>query len=148
MPEYRPPFQITGRILSLVAEISEAVGRLTEQIGSEQALRLRRVNQVLTIQGSLAIEGNTLSHMLRMILDAIRSTSTLQVTPQVKKLLSVIKGEMTRAQLQGLLGLSDRKSFRERYLLPALRQGLIEITIPDKPNSRLQRYRLAGKDNP
>jgi hypothetical protein len=55
---------------------------------------------------------------------------------------------MTRAQLQGLLGLSDRKSFRERYLLPALRQGLIEMTIPDKPNSRLQRYRLPGKDNP
>ncbi len=40
------------------------------------------------------------------------------------------------------LELSDRKSFRERYLLPALQAGLIEMTIPNKPSSRLQKYRL------
>jgi len=38
--------------------------------------------------------------------------------------------------------LSDAKSFRQRYLLPALTEKLIEMTIPDKPNSRLQKYRL------
>jgi hypothetical protein len=52
---------------------------------------------------------------------------------------------MTREQLQGLLGLSDRKSFRERYLLTALQAGLIEMTLPDKPNSRLQKYRLIDR---
>jgi hypothetical protein len=51
---------------------------------------------------------------------------------------------MTREQLQTLLGLSDRKSFRERLLRPALQAGLIEMTLPDKPNSRLQKYRLAS----
>jgi hypothetical protein len=49
---------------------------------------------------------------------------------------------MGRQELQGELGLSDRTSFRARYLEPALRGGLIEMTVPDKPNSRLQRYRL------
>ncbi len=87
--------------------------------------------------------------MLQMILDAIHSTDTPQVnpqvTPQVEELLAVLQGEMTREQLQGLLELSDRKSFRERYLLPALEAGLIEMTLPDKPNSRLQKYRLIDR---
>jgi hypothetical protein len=41
--------------------------------------------------------------------------------------------------------LRDRKSFFERYLKPALALGLLEMTVPDKPNSRLQKYRLADK---
>ncbi len=45
---------------------------------------------------------------------------------------------MGRETLQSALGLSDRKSFRERYLKPAVADGLIEMTIPDKPNSRLR----------
>jgi hypothetical protein len=70
---------------------------------------------------------------------------TLQVTPQVKRLLANLTGEMTRDELQTALGLKDRKSFRERYLLPALQAGLIEMTIPSKPNSREQKYRLTGR---
>ncbi len=46
---------------------------------------------------------------------------------------------MGREALQSTLGLSDRKSFRARYLKSALAEGLIEMTIPDKPNSRLHR---------
>lgn len=85
-----------------------------------------------------------IAFMLRMILDAVATTPqvTLQVTPQVGHLLRVIEGEMSREALQAALGLRDRKSFRERYLLPALAQGLVEMALPDKPNSRLQRYRL------
>ena len=52
---------------------------------------------------------------------------------------------MSREALQQTLALQDRKSFRERYLKPALAEGLIEMSIPDKPNSRLQRYRLTDK---
>ena len=68
---------------------------------------------------------------------------TPQVTPQVSQLLRSIQGEMSREELQSALGLQDRKSFRDRYLKPALAEGLIEMTIPGKPNSRLQKYRLA-----
>lgn len=86
--------------------------------------------------------------MLRMILDAVSSAAPQvapQVTPQVERLLEMLDGEMTREELQSALGLQDRKSFRERYLKPALAEGLIEMTIPGKPNSRLQKYRLTDK---
>jgi Fic family protein len=86
--------------------------------------------------------------MLRMIFDAVTSIAPQvapQVNPQVRRLLEAIGGEMTRKALQGVLELQDRKSFRERYLLPALAEGLIEMTITGKPNSRLQKYRLTEK---
>jgi len=65
-----------------------------------------------------------------------------QVTPQVERLLTVLQGTMGRDELQAALDLKDRKSFRDLYLQPALEAGLIQMTIPDKPNSRLQGYRL------
>ncbi|WP_373866584.1 Fic family protein [Serratia marcescens] len=51
---------------------------------------------------------------------------------------------MSRETLQNVLQLQDRKSFRERYLQPALNAGWIEMTLPDKPKSRLQRYHLTA----
>ncbi len=89
-----------------------------------------------------------IAFMLRMVLDAVTTSApqvTPQVTPQVGELLLVIQGEMSRETLQAALDLLDRKSFRERYLKPALTDGLIEMTIPGKPNSRLQKYRLTPK---
>ncbi len=89
-----------------------------------------------------------IAFMLRMILETLTTFAPQvapQVTPQVGDLLAVIQGEMGREALQLALGLSDRKSFRERYLKPALADGLIEMTIPGKPNSRLQKYRLTDK---
>ena len=69
----------------------------------------------------------------------------MTVTPQVSCLLKVMIGEMSCEILQDALKLQDRKSFRERYLKPSLAEGLIEMTNPDKPNSRLQEYRLTEK---
>ncbi|OYY25191.1 MAG: cell filamentation protein Fic [Thiotrichales bacterium 35-46-9] len=40
------------------------------------------------------------------------------------------------------LGLKDEKHFRENYQQTAISHGFIEMTLPDKPNSRLQKYRL------
>ena len=48
---------------------------------------------------------------------------------------------MNRPQLQDLLGIGNRPHFVNAYLKPALEAGLIEMTLPDKPKSRKQRYR-------
>ena len=77
--------------------------------------------------------------------DQVTPQVTPHVTPHVRRLLAVIGGEMTRDGLLDALGLSDRKSFREIYLEPAIKQGLVEMTIPDKPKSILQKYRLTAK---
>ena len=66
---------------------------------------------------------------------------TGQVAPETR-LLQVLTGEMTRQSLQEALGLKHRDHFNEIYLTPALETGLIEMTIPDKPRSSKQRYRL------
>lgn len=69
---------------------------------------------------------------------------TPEVTPQVAALLRTLnqsQREMSRRELQDALGLMDAKNFSARYLASALVAGLIEMTLPDKPNSRLQRYR-------
>jgi Fic family protein len=86
--------------------------------------------------------------MLTMILEALKSVVSPQVapqvSPQVKRLLETLTGEMSGREIMEVLDLTDRKSFRHRYLAPALDAGLIEMTIPDKPNSHLQKYRLIG----
>lgn len=70
---YTPPFTITSTIVSLVAQVSEAVGRLSALEAESGLLRLRRANRIRTIQGSLAIEGNTLSlEQITAILDGKR----------------------------------------------------------------------------
>ena len=66
---------------------------------------------------------------------------TPEVTPEVR-LLRVMTTDMNRQALQAALNLKDDDHFRQTYLLPALKHGLIEMTIPGKPTSRLQKYRL------
>ena len=82
-------------------------------------------------------------NFLRMILP-----NTPQVTPPVtspiSKLLQVLNGEMSRQELQLQLKLKDKKHFKKLYLIPALELKLIEMTIPEKPNSSLQKYRRVG----
>ena len=68
-----------------------------------------------------------------------------EVTGEVGRLLSAMNGAMKRTDIQAAVGLKHEDHFRKVYLLPALSENLIEMTIPDKPNSRLQKYRLTVK---
>mgnify|MGYP006934708864 FL=1 len=60
----------------------------------------------------------------------------------VKRLLEVMEYDVpyTGSALMKKLELGSREGFRRNYLHPALELNLIRMTIPDKPNSRNQRY--------
>jgi predicted HTH transcriptional regulator len=88
--------------------------------------------------------------------DHVAEQVTEQVTEQVaeqvfttlrqeERLVVVIEGEMKSSEIQAILQLKHRENFRDTYLAPALAQGLVERTVPDKPHSSNQKYRLTAK---
>lgn len=98
-----------------------------------------------------ADSGKLIEFLLTAIYDALCEISNTeqvadQVTEQVEKLLRIMNDkEYSTKELMELLGLKHRPSFRDNYLLPALKLGYIEMTIPDKPNSSKQKYRMVKK---
>ena len=65
-----------------------------------------------------------------------------QISEQLRKLLAVMEYDTpyTGNALMEKLGLKSKEGFRKNYLRPAIDLNLICMTIPDKPNSRNQRY--------
>ena len=64
------------------------------------------------------------------------------ISPYVKKLLEVMDDNdvLTTRELMARLNLKSRISFRDNYLKPALLNGLIKMTNPNKPTSKNQTY--------
>jgi Fic family protein len=96
------------------------------------------------------------STFIVFMLDAIRqaiaeiseSTDQVgdQVGDQVARLLGALQSDPSHAksaaELMAVLGLSHRPTFRKNYLRPALDAGLIEMTRPNAPNAKNQKYKL------
>ena len=70
---------------------------------------------------------------------------TPQVTPQVARILELAITEQSLSELQTAAALKDRVHFLKTYLKPFLLAGWLERTIPDKPRSSKQKYRLTAK---
>jgi len=69
---------------------------------------------------------------------------TEQVTEQVKRLIQVLNNKiLSTNEMMQVLELKHRPTFIYGYLKPALENGFIEMTFPDKPKSSLQKYRLS-----
>ncbi|GAB4346221.1 MAG: helix-turn-helix domain-containing protein [Desulfobulbaceae bacterium] len=70
---------------------------------------------------------------------------TQPADPVVRLLRELEQGEKSSGELRNALNLSHRPTFRSNYLHPALENGLIELTMPEKPTSSKQKYRLTDK---
>ena len=82
---YQPPFSISPRSINLIADISAQIERYAIRMEQEDGLMLRKINRIKTIQGSLAIEGNTLSEsMITEILEGKHVVAPLREIQEVK----------------------------------------------------------------
>ena len=80
------------------------------------------------------------------VVDTVNAPVNAPVDRLWERLLLVINNdELSRVEIMKKLQLGHKQNFIRNYIQPALKFGLIEITIPDKPNSRSQRYRLTEK---
>lgn len=74
--------------------------------------------------------------------DQVKEQVREQVVGQVTvgDIIGYCKLPRTRAEIQDYCGLVSRRSFNENHLKPMLEAGILKMTIPDKPNSKNQRY--------
>lgn len=116
--KYQPPYTITSKIIHLIAQISENIGRLTVLEEIQDSLKLRKANRIRTIQGSLAIEGNTLS--TEQITAILNGKTVIAPPKEVQEVRNAIKAYEAFQQWQ---------PSQERDLLQAhqiLMTGLID----------------------
>jgi len=90
--------------------------------------------------------------LLNAIQQAIEETIPLSdqesdyQSDQVIRLLKALrKSQRSALDLMRELGLVHRPTFRKNYLHPALAKRLIEMTQPDIPKARNQKYRLTER---
>ena len=83
--------------------------------------------------------------VVQLVTPEVAPEVTPEVTPEVRAMLSVLTAAMSRGEIMNKLGLTDEKHFRKHYQQTSIKLGLIEMTIPDKPTSSKQKYRLTEK---
>jgi ATP-dependent DNA helicase RecG len=86
-------------------------------------------------------------HVTEHDTEHVTEHDTEHVTEHVQRLLLCMPVEraVTTAELMQLLSLKHRPTLIQLYLQPARHLGLLEMTIPEKPKSRQQKYQLTSK---
>ncbi len=97
------------------------------------------------IQGESTIFIEFMLAQIDKILDEIvgqLSENAEYMTEYLKKMLDVMEYDVpyTANTIMELLGLKSKETFRKNYMNPALKHNLVKMTLPDKPNSKNQRY--------
>ena len=87
--DYQPNFTVSAQAISMIAEISALIERYDIVQNTTKSLKLRRANQIQTIQSSLAIEGNTLSvKQITDIIDGKRVIAPIREIQEVKNAIA------------------------------------------------------------
>ena len=107
--------------------------RPTAQGGDRDTVQVGRSSE----KGTIPLEDKA----LRLLADGLEDL-TAQVTAQVILFCSEPR---TASEIMSILNLKHWKTFQSNYLKPLVHSGWIEMTIPWKPRSSKQKYRLTEK---
>ncbi len=111
----------------------------------------KRTTKVLASCDKAENSTDFIEFLLAAILTALREAGSAepseqvgaQVSEQVAKILKTCaRSPRTKAELLKSAGLANAYLNYKRHIQPLVADGVLEMTIPDKPNSRLQKYRL------
>lgn len=139
-PLLAEPMYLTGYIERMGTGTRDMIRRCVEAGLPEPEFAVTDGFQV-TIRRPRSDAGQVAGHVAVQVAEQ----DTTQVAEHVARLLLAADGELSRAALQKRLGLKGRANFLRLYLEPALEAGLLEMTLPEKPRSRAQKYRLTAK---
>jgi hypothetical protein len=149
-----------GRIMADIANLSNNPQKLDppyllfpheEEIGGRRVIKVQvpassQVHRTDVFETTIPLADSELDgtpQVTPQVAGEVTGEVAGEVTGEVFRFLRVLaEGAQTRSEAQAKLGLKGQANFRDRYLVLAKTAGLIEMTIPDKPRSRLQRYRL------
>lgn len=112
----KPPFQITDRILARVAKIERLIGRVESLDGPRPQPHLRKSSRIRTVQGSLSIEGNTLS--LDQVTALIEGRKVVGRRSEIKEVMNAIAVYSRMGEFKPLLSSSLLKA--HRYMMEGL----------------------------
>lgn len=137
------------RELGLIEQWGSGVRRIFDE-ASRQALPEPTIEEIATgvrlrIRLKALHHPETTSTPLRDLTHEDEQVSA-QVSAQVMMLLQhCVEQARSKQELLAKIGLSNAYLNYKRHIVPLLEHGLLTLTIPDKPQSRLQRYRLTQK---
>ncbi len=86
---YEPPFKISSTAINLISKISADIERFKIRLEQADSVMLRKVNRMKTIQGSLAIEGNSLSE--EQVTTLIEGKAVIAPIREVQEVKNAIK---------------------------------------------------------
>lgn len=94
------------------------------------------------VQGESTVFIEFMLSRIDKILDEIVDDNSEYMTEYLKRMLDVMEYDVpyTATAIMEMLGLKSKETFRKNYMNPALKNNLVKMTIPDKPNSKNQRY--------
>lgn len=94
-------------------------------------------NSDLFVEFILGIIDETLDEVLINV-----ARESKNISEQVNRLLDVMEPDipLSANEIMDRLGIKSKETLRASYLNPAMENGLIRMLLPDKPNSKNQKY--------